>query len=38
MSCYEGAFEPGLDVDLVVLRKPILVINGGKVFLRKSAV
>ena len=46
MSCYEGAFEPGLDADLVVyadnpvkdlaaLRKPILVINGGKVFLRK---
>jgi len=43
----KGALKPGLDADLVayadnpvkdlaVLRQPILVINGGKVFLRKS--
>jgi imidazolonepropionase-like amidohydrolase len=46
ISSAKGALKPGLDADLVaypdnpvkdlaVLRKPILVINGGKVFLRK---
>jgi imidazolonepropionase-like amidohydrolase len=46
MNCYKGALKPGLDAnlvvyadnpvkDLAVLGKPILVINGGKVFLRK---
>jgi len=47
ISSAKGALKPGLDADLVaykdnplddltVLRQPILVINGGKVFLRKS--
>jgi imidazolonepropionase-like amidohydrolase len=46
ISSVKGAIKPGLDADLVayaenpvkdlaVLRKPILVINGGKVFLRE---
>jgi len=46
ISSAKGALEPGLDADLVVykdnplsdltvLRHPILVINGGKVFQRK---
>jgi imidazolonepropionase-like amidohydrolase len=49
ISSAKGALKPGLDADLVayeenpvkdlsVLRKPILVINGGKVFLRKNGV
>lgn len=47
ISSAKGALKPGLDADLVaykdnplndlaILRHPILVINGGKVFLRKS--
>jgi imidazolonepropionase-like amidohydrolase len=47
ISSAKGALKPGLDADLVVyadnplkdlavLRQPILIINGGKVFLRKS--
>jgi len=47
ISSAKGALKPGLDADLVayadnpvkdlaVLRKPILIINEGKVFLRKS--
>jgi imidazolonepropionase-like amidohydrolase len=47
ISSAKGALKPGLDADLVaykdnplndlaVLRVPILVINGGKVFLRKE--
>ncbi len=47
ISSAKGALKPGWDADLVafknnplndlaVLREPILVINGGKVFLRKS--
>lgn len=46
ISSAKGALEPGLDADLVayknnplqdlgILREPVLVINGGKVFLRK---
>jgi imidazolonepropionase-like amidohydrolase len=46
ISSAKGALKPGLDADLVVyaenpikdlavLRQPILVVNGGKVFLRK---
>ena len=46
ISSAKGALKPGLDADLVayadnpvkdlaVLRKPILIINGGNVFLRK---
>ena len=46
MSAAKGTLEPGEDADLVAyadnpvsdlaaLRKPILVINGGKIFLRK---
>jgi imidazolonepropionase-like amidohydrolase len=46
ISSVKGALKPGLDADLVAyaeypvkdlaaLRKPILVINGGKVFLRE---
>jgi len=47
ISSAKGALKPGLDADLVVyadnpvkdlavLRQPILIINGGKIFLRKS--
>jgi imidazolonepropionase-like amidohydrolase len=47
ISFAKGALKPGLDADLVaykdnplkdlaVLREPMLVINGGKVFLHKS--
>ncbi len=47
ISSAKGALKPGMDADLVVykgnpvkdlvvLREPILVINGGKVFLHKS--
>ncbi|MCX6556759.1 MAG: amidohydrolase family protein, partial [Candidatus Aminicenantes bacterium] len=47
ISSAKGALKPGWDADLVayksnplkdlaVLREPILVINGGKVFLRKE--
>jgi imidazolonepropionase-like amidohydrolase len=46
ISAAKGALKPGLDADLAayadnpvkdltVLRKPILVINGGKIFLTK---
>jgi imidazolonepropionase-like amidohydrolase len=46
ISAAKGALKPGMDADLVAyaddpvkdlaaLRRPILVINGGKVFLNK---
>jgi imidazolonepropionase-like amidohydrolase len=46
ISAAKGALKPGLDADLVAyaenpvknlaaLRSPILIINGGKVFLNK---
>ena len=46
ISTAKGALKPGMDADLVayadnpvedltVLRKPVLIINGGKIFLNK---